>query len=1547
MQETPTQRSAGKQGATVVDVVIPVFNGDHVPLRCIESVLAAASGTKTEFELLVIDDASTDAKLRYRLDTWANEGRLTLIRNEVNRGFVHSANRGLSLHSDRDVVLLNSDTEVAGDWLDRLTACAYRQADIGTVTPFSNNATICSFPLPCRDNSLPAGIGVEGLDSIFAEVNTGQWLPIPTAVGFCMYVRRDCLNAVGMLDEDAFGRGYGEENDLCRRALATGWRSVLCADVFVFHAGNASFGTERDDLIANADAVLRARHPDYFDEVHTFVRQDPPARLRRAVEIDLARRGRASTTPVDASSTTAPGAVVSYRAATGGTALSDPRGRPVQLHILHDLGGGIERWCRDFARADAARVNLVLKPFCRGHAAGEGLMLFASPFDEEPLRFWSFARPFAATTMHHPEYAQIVGDIVREYRVDAVLVSSLIGHSLDVLSLGPPTILIAHDYFPLCPAINLYYDGVCQSCDDTRVADCAEHNPDFNSFPLLSAAERIGIRGVLLDLIARRSVTVVVPCRVVWQHLESLFPSLSNASWVAIPHGTDQRLKPVLSSAAHGDSRKLRVVVLGVLSINKGVRLLAEMVKALTSFAEVFLVGAQEVGEVFLGYPGVNVIPRYSVDELQSILERIRPDVGLLLSIWPETFSYTLSELMQAAIPPVATNVGAFGERIRDGETGFLVTPNAVAIVQRLKTLASEPELLNRVRGNLTGLRDRSAAEMVADYHQLIGVVPDNHRQPIDCADASPTDALIVRQATALAAMWKRLKSLDLQLTMSRESQAQMDVGDRIAGARERMVDRQREVAEHQRAISEHQHTIAEAQRANAEQQRAIAEHHRALTEIQLNQERQRWLERANEAAARLLDRERLLAEKEDHVRALIEQRGLRDKQLAEMLASTSWRLTSPVRALGTHVKRLRLLGSCLSPLLSQPATIPAAAARLFGAWRSGGNLQLKLALLGMQADADHQDAWQDYRQRFAAEVRPAIEQAVAGMTERPLISIIVPTYNTPKEMLRQMIDSVRAQLYPDWELCIADDCSRDAGVRKLLKEYARDDARIRLHFGKENRGVSHASNRALELATGSVAVLLDHDDVLEEQALFRVAQAVVAEAPDLLYSDEIMVSPDMATVLQYAHRPAFSPEFLRGHPYIVHMVGFRTQLLREVGGFDENLRISQDYDLILRVAEKARTVVHIPESLYRWRIHGGSAGRQKMDEVMRTSRGILLRHLQRCGEAGTVNDGAGFNLFDTRYSLSPDLRVAIIIPTKNHGGLVRQCVDSIRATVRDVACDIVVIDHDSDDPATLEYLAAASSSVRVLRYSGPFNFSAINNWAVAQLDGAYSHYLFCNNDIEATDPGWLERMLELGQKPDVGIVGARLLYPDRMTIQHAGVCVGAFGAAEHYAKFVRLPDVHRYLGFSEILASNHEVSAVTAACLLMRRDAFEAAKGFDEALAVGFGDVDLCLRVGQLGYRILYCPHASLLHHESMTRGKTSGIDPHPEDSALFQARWGAFLHAGDPYFHPGLNQNSVAWQMRSPMRCNLEVRRRIYRRIDDGRQSFETSPGEISPNS
>jgi O-antigen biosynthesis protein len=274
--------------AEVVDVIVPVYRGYEETRRCIESVLKAHC--VTAFELVLIDDASPDPELAGYCTSLRDRPGVTVLVNPENIGFVATVNRGMSLHPDRDVVLLNSDTEVANDWLDRLRRCVHNAPDIATATPFSNYATICSYPIFCADNEMPSDIGLAELDRLFARLNTGKLIDLPTAVGFCMYIRRACLDQVGLFDAGRFGRGYGEENDFSRRAAKAGWRNVLCADTFVSHAGGVSFGAERAALASAAAEVLSRLHPEYAALVQKFVAEDPPAKYRRAVDLEIARR---------------------------------------------------------------------------------------------------------------------------------------------------------------------------------------------------------------------------------------------------------------------------------------------------------------------------------------------------------------------------------------------------------------------------------------------------------------------------------------------------------------------------------------------------------------------------------------------------------------------------------------------------------------------------------------------------------------------------------------------------------------------------------------------------------------------------------------------------------------------------------------------------------------------------------------------------------------------------------------------------------------------------------------------------------------------------------------------------------------------------------------------------------------------------------------------------------------------------------------------------------------------------------------------------------
>ncbi len=529
-------------------------------------------------------------------------------------------------------------------------------------------------------------------------------------------------------------------------------------------------------------------------------------------------------------------------------------------------------------------------------------------------------------------------------------------------------------------------------------------------------------------------------------------------------------------------------------------------------------------------------------------------------------------------------------------------------------------------------------------------------------------------------------------------------------------------------------------------------------------------------------------------------------------------------------------------------------------------------------------------------------------------ISVLMYTDTAQVTKLCKSIDSVRAQDYENWEVCIVTKFPLEPSDLDRLKAYERDDKRVKIYYSQKVVGAAAALNRSLGTAAGEYVTTLNCGDLLAPHALYRLAECIQSTHPDMIYTDEALVEEASGNPVDFVFRPAFSLELLRSTPYIHHIIAFRSGLLREVGGYNENLVEALHYDLVLRAAEHAKVVTHIPEILY-FQTVTHEFGRQNMKvEQIDASKAVLAAHLERCNLPVKIEGGANSNVFNIEYLFTRELRVAIVIPTKNHGELVRVCVESIERTVEKVVYDIIVIDHESDDPATLDYFLELENKHTVLRYKGLFNFSTINNWAIRQLEPQYTHYLLCNNDIEAITPGWLEKMLELGQQEDVGIVGAKLYFAGGQTIQHAGVCIGLLSTVEHFGKFIprKLPNTeHTSPGYLGSLITNREVSAVTGACLLIRRDVFDEIEGMDELFAVGYGDVDLCLRARVAGYRVLFCPHAELIHHESYTRGKTFSGDPHPEDTEIFVKRWHSYIAEGDPFYNPNLTLTSPRWEV------------------------------------
>lgn len=753
-----------------IDVIVPIYRGLAETQRCINSVLRA--GQQTPFELIAINDASPEPALTAWLHELAAEGRLTLLENETNLGFVRTVNRGMSLHADRDVILLNSDTEVANDWLDRLAACAARNPRAGTLTPFSNNATICSYPFEGWAGGVPGTLGLAGLDSLIATTLAGQVVDIPTGVGFCMYIRRTYLDEVGLFDAERFGRGYGEENDFCRRAAARGWHNLLAADVFVFHEGGVSFSEERTALQDHAMKQLLEAHPDYLEVVGAYIARDPAARLRRAVDQARSAQGGAEEA-----------AVVGEH--SGPIPLPLPTSapqtaRPVQLHISHSWGGGTDRWILDYCRTDTTRRNLLLRSRSHRNAAGFRLELVEPAVDAPPLLAWDLALPIRACAPSHPEYAAVLDAVLTDFHVGSILVSSLIGHSLEALSSGLPTVVVLHDLFPFCPALFACFDGACSDCPPARLTTCLQGNPLNVFWHNTVDADWHRLRSAYAALIARPEVRVVAPSRSIHDRWAALQPGLAGKAWTRIEHGI--ALPPTSSPGAPTPAgRRPRLLVPGRLAPHKGLNLLRQALPALCRHADILLLGSGDFGRAFKGMAGIEVIEHYAHTELPRIVRDFAPDLALLVSVLPESFSYTLSEMFALGVPVAATGIGAFAERIDDGLTGLLFAPDADALVRTVSTCLTQAGQLEALRRNLAARPVRGLDDMVATYNALLpapGTGPEAgaagrrldalHRRAIDDArhhqEASALRDTVQHQAAALNARDDRIARLEEQV---------------------------------------------------------------------------------------------------------------------------------------------------------------------------------------------------------------------------------------------------------------------------------------------------------------------------------------------------------------------------------------------------------------------------------------------------------------------------------------------------------------------------------------------------------------------------------------------------------------------------------------------------------------------------------------------------------------------------------------------------------------------------------------------------------------
>ncbi len=557
-----------------------------------------------------------------------------------------------------------------------------------------------------------------------------------------------------------------------------------------------------------------------------------------------------------------------------------------------------------------------------------------------------------------------------------------------------------------------------------------------------------------------------------------------------------------------------------------------------------------------------------------------------------------------------------------------------------------------------------------------------------------------------------------------------------------------------------------------------------------------------------------------------------------------------------------------------------------------------RIAVKALKIDENNYKEWFKRNQPKPEELE---EQKNTRFKYQPVISIVVPTYKTPLHFLREMIDSVREQSYQNWELCVADGSEGDLAVEKELKKYSELDSRIVYRILKKNEGISGNTNQALELATGEYVGLFDHDDILAPNALFEVVKALQEMEYDILYTDEDKISGDKKEHNDPNFKPDFSIDLFCSHNYITHFFVVKRSIIQKIGGFRSEYDGSQDYDLMFRCIEEAEHIRHIPQILYHWRIHMNSVAGDPTSKMYAYEAGkkAIEDHFKRVGIEARVEHTGLWGMYHVKYGTPGNPLVSIIIPNKDHIKDLDQCIKSIYQKSSYKEFEIIIVENNSKKEETFHYyekIQAIYTELKVVKWEGKFNYSAINNFGVQFANGEY--LLFLNNDTEMINETALEELVGVCMRDEVGAVGAKLLYADN-TVQHAGVVIG-FG---NYAGHVHVGIGRDDYGYMVRARINCNYSAVTAACMLTKRSVFEQVGGFDEHFEVACNDVDYCLKLREIDKLIVYNAFSQWYHYESKSRGyedTSEKILRFKNEVKKFQKKWPEILEKGDPYYNP-----------------------------------------------
>lgn len=580
-------------------------------------------------------------------------------------------------------MFVKSGVTVPYAWDARLERIARHNPKIGTVSPLCDSSAMFAL-LGEEGRAKVAASDMQYVDSLTFSLSLRTYIEVPCFLEDCFYISSAALE----LATTKAGKWNPDDPDSCcrlaRLLAAHGYLNVLGDCLYVYSVRQVE--TDKAGYLLAQNSV------------QSMIRAEPFKQLGLKVLEAFSKK-------------------ISFKNMSGLDS------RPVQLHVQHGWGGGLNKWVKDYCSADKSRANLILKSSGRPGTFGGRLMLFSGVDDITPLHTWEFAIPIHGTVVSHLEYANAVDEIIHRYSVDAIFVSSLMGHSLDILDTAKETILIGHDYYPYCPALNITFDSLCTNCEFPRLNQCFKQNIHNRYFRNVGANDWEVLREEYLSRVQANNLKMVIPSQSIKDNLVRLDPRFSNVDFILIPHGTVP-MQPVerVSTSEQPNGGKLRILVLGRLTPDKGLGILKEIVAELTSIADLFLVGCGD-GKLFENKNLGGIIYSYTLDELPQIINDINPEIALLLSVVPETFSYTLSELIELRVPVVATRLGSFAERIEDGKTGFLVEPSAEGVIRKIKILDADRAEITRVKENLAQVESKNIAGMVADYHRLLPLV--------------------------------------------------------------------------------------------------------------------------------------------------------------------------------------------------------------------------------------------------------------------------------------------------------------------------------------------------------------------------------------------------------------------------------------------------------------------------------------------------------------------------------------------------------------------------------------------------------------------------------------------------------------------------------------------------------------------------------------------------------------------------------------------------------------------------------------------------------